>query len=176
MPLIPFKYMPSSWGLKGKSRDRAEAEYSLKDEELARRLADIDLLGTIAFDQEMIAIDLKYGHIDKLAYETALAKIMHVSETDQKLALLDIDLRHSKITELHYAKETATLKDEPWVHGELKKDDNGHYFDFDWNDIFIAELRQKGFTAEADEDVINMWLERNMQEIGMEMFNDPTIL
>ena len=39
---LPFSMMPASWGLKGKSRAIAEAEYYYDGEELEKALAAID--------------------------------------------------------------------------------------------------------------------------------------
>jgi hypothetical protein len=39
---LPFGWMPGHWGLKGKTRLRAQAEYELSGMELDLRLAEID--------------------------------------------------------------------------------------------------------------------------------------
>ena len=39
---LPFSMMPASWGLKGKTRARAEAEYYYEGVELQKELAYIE--------------------------------------------------------------------------------------------------------------------------------------
>ena len=61
---IPFNWMPGSFGLKGRTRDIAQAEYELTGYELERRLLDIkkdDLEPDIAPHgmDEMVAADGK---------------------------------------------------------------------------------------------------------------------
>ena len=68
-------------------------------------------------------------------------------------------------------KERATLKGEPWVSvmdTKVNKDNprNG-FFELDWNDEFIVQLKQAGhgFDGDPDEEIVDRWfrdLARNM--------------
>ena len=97
---------------------------------------------------------------DKAVAETALAK------EQEELAKLS-------------PKERANKKQEPWVsvlETHVNKDNpaNG-FFELDWNEYFVLQLRQSGFGFEGDPDemVVDLWfktLARNMlSEEGLEM-------
>ena len=68
-------------------------------------------------------------------------------------------------------KERANKRKEPWVavlETHVNKDNpaNG-FFELDWNEYFVLQLRQAGygFDGDADETVVDMWfksLARNM--------------
>mgnify|MGYP006290060711 CR=1 FL=1 len=75
-------------------------------------------------------------------------------------------------------KERATKKGEPWVSvldTKVNKDNprNG-FFELDWNDIFIVELKKAGygFDGDPDEEIVDRWFRdivRNMlSEEGMD--------
>ena len=68
-------------------------------------------------------------------------------------------------------KTRATAKGEPWVSvmdTKVNKDNpkNG-FFELDWNDLFIVQLKQAGygFDGDPDEEIVDRWfrdLARNM--------------
>jgi hypothetical protein len=75
-------------------------------------------------------------------------------------------------------KERATRKGEPWVtvlDTHVNKDNvrNG-FFELDWNDIFIVQLKREGygFDGDPEEEIVDRWfrdLARNMlSEEGMD--------
>jgi hypothetical protein len=75
-------------------------------------------------------------------------------------------------------KERATLKKDPWVSvldTHVNKDNirNG-FFELDWNEYFIVQLRQAGYGFEGDpeEEIVDRWFRdivRNMlSEEGMD--------
>jgi hypothetical protein len=75
-------------------------------------------------------------------------------------------------------KERATAKGESWVSvldTHVNKDNirNG-FFELDWNDLFIVQLKQAGygFDGDPDEEIVDRWfrdLARNMlAEDGMD--------
>ena len=60
-------------------------------------------------------------------------------------------------------KERATAKGEPWVavlDTHVNKDNirNG-FFELDWNDIFIVQLKQAGYgyDGDPDEEIVDRW-------------------
>jgi hypothetical protein len=76
-------------------------------------------------------------------------------------------------------KERATRRKEPWVavletHVNKENPANG-FFELDWNDQFVVQLRQAGYGLEGDPDelVVDLWfktLARNMlSDEGLEM-------
>jgi len=60
-------------------------------------------------------------------------------------------------------KEKATMKKEPWVgvlntHVNKENVRNG-FFELDWNDYFIVQLRDEGYGVEGDKDeeIVDRW-------------------
>ena len=60
-------------------------------------------------------------------------------------------------------KEKATMKKEPWVgvlntHVNKENVRNG-FFELDWNDYFIVQLKQQGYGVDGDkdEDIVDRW-------------------
>lgn len=69
-------------------------------------------------------------------------------------------------------KELATEKEEPWVavletHVNPENPRNG-FFELDWNDYFIAYLRDNGYTGGSNEEVVDAWFQDLCKEIGSE--------
>lgn len=68
-------------------------------------------------------------------------------------------------------KERATARGEPWVavldtHVNKENVRNG-FFELDWNEIFVLQLKQAGygFDGDPDEEIVDRWfrdLARNM--------------
>lgn len=60
-------------------------------------------------------------------------------------------------------KERATKKGEPWVavldtHVNKENPRNG-FFELDWNDLFVQQLKQAGygFDGDPDEEIVDRW-------------------
>lgn len=58
-------------------------------------------------------------------------------------------------------KEIATENKEPWVsvlttHVNKENIRNG-FFELDWNDYFIVQLRAAGYRGDHDEELIDQW-------------------
>jgi len=95
-----------------------------------------------------------------VAEKLASQKIAEAADAEAKLEL-------AKLT----PKERATRKGEPWVSvldTHVNKDNirNG-FFELDWNDIFIVQLKQAGYgyDGDPDEEIVDRWfrdLARNM--------------
>lgn len=69
-------------------------------------------------------------------------------------------------------KELATEKEEPWVavletHVNIENPRNG-FFELDWNDYFVAYLRDNGYSGGSDEEVVDGWFQDLCREIGNE--------
>jgi hypothetical protein len=72
---LPFSMMPASWGLKGKSRAIAEAEYYYDGEELEEVLAQLEAETDV--DKEIAKLDVQFKNdkIGKYEYDKAIADI-----------------------------------------------------------------------------------------------------
>jgi arginyl-tRNA synthetase len=67
-------------------------------------------------------------------------------------------------------KELATEKKEPWVavldtHVNKENVRNG-FFELDWNDYFVLQLRSAGYTGEDDEAVVDKWFQELCKNVG----------
>jgi hypothetical protein len=78
-------------------------------------------------------------------------------------------------------KQRATKRKEPWVavletHVNKENPSNG-FFEIDWNEYFVLQLREAGFgfDGDTDETVVDLWFKtivRNMlSEEGLDMAN-----
>ena len=182
MPKLPFGWMPGHWGLRGKTPERAKAEYELSGKELNRRLVEIDT------DEEdlplaLLTLDRKNGDITKEEYDYKYAEIKFEGTDEYHHVVLELDLRYHKINKYEYARKKADLNDEPWV-GVLdhqynpKMGTDGFMFELDWNQRFIQELRAAGYDGSTEEEIVEQWFEDKATEefinfLGDEMENIP---
>ena len=77
-------------------------------------------------------------------------------------------------------KERATAKGEPWVavlDTHVNKDNlrNG-FFELDWNEHFIVQLRQAGYGSEGDpdEEIVDRWFRILCKDVAGEEGVDMT--
>jgi hypothetical protein len=170
--LIPFAWLPAAWGMKGKTRQRAQAEYELEGIELERVLIDLDYVG-LERDIKLIELDYEHGVTTVYDKDRALANLT-LKDNELAIKLLEIDFAERKLTDMEYDKKLATLKGEGWVRiinvkPEGDKPNHGE-LELDWNDAFVEELRQGGYEGAADEQVVDMWLSDLCRNIAMEQF------
>jgi hypothetical protein len=78
-------------------------------------------------------------------------------------------------------KERATLRGEPWVSvldTHVNKDNirNG-FFELDWNDEFIVQLKQAGygFDGDPEEEIVDRWFRDLASNMLMEQGLDPRV-
>jgi hypothetical protein len=69
-------------------------------------------------------------------------------------------------------KEIATEKKEPWVavletHVNSENVRNG-FFELDWNDYFIVQLRSNGYQGDSEEAIVDKWFQDLCRNIGAE--------
>lgn len=69
-------------------------------------------------------------------------------------------------------KELATERKEPWVcvlNTHVNKDNikNG-FFELDWNDYFVLQLRSSGYEGVTDEEVVDKWFSELCRNVGDE--------
>lgn len=173
---LPFGSLPGHWGLKGKTREIAKAEYELEGYELKKRLLEIkaDEITEKEFAKKLIDIEFEFGKIDK---NTQLRKLVDLIEDEQqrKLATLELDFKEGKISDTEYQKQTATLKGEPWVTvlnlGFGGKNSLEGSFELDWNDQFIEDLKSKGYNATTPDAIVNQWFMEVCRNVALEEFD-----
>jgi hypothetical protein len=144
---IPFKFTPAAWGLKGKSYQRAEAEYYYAGEELERALAKIDHDEEKDQKRALLEIDKKYGHKTKNEYE-------------------------KEIAQLDGEPWVGVIKSEFHPENEV----NGLNFELDWNDEFVEMLRQNGYEGVNEDRMVESWFNDLCTAVAMEqgVFEDLT--
>lgn len=153
--IIPFKFLPASWGLSGKSREIAEAEYYYKGVDLEKRIAEIDAVDELSAELEKLEIDLNHKNITVQQYNRKRADLLD----EPYVEVLNIGLSEST-------------------------PDNG-FVELDWNNKFIDMLHKHGFKGMSDDEMVNKWFnqlcrtvllqEMNDQDYGLEnVENDPT--
>ncbi len=69
-------------------------------------------------------------------------------------------------------KERATEAKEPWVavldtHVNKENVRNG-FFELDWNEYFVLQLKQAGYKGETDEAVVDLWFQELCKNVGAE--------
>jgi hypothetical protein len=180
---IPFAFLPGSWGLSGKTRKIAAAEYYHTGWYLEKALAEINNEGNPdKLDLDMVGINLKYKQIEPYDAEIKTAELNHKiskSTDDNVLALakLDIDLKYEKTYQQEYDRKSADLLGKPfmampkisWDPADPKKT----YFELDYNEYFVTYLEQHGY-AGNEETIINQWLNDICSSILDEMVsNEP---
>jgi hypothetical protein len=75
-------------------------------------------------------------------------------------------------------KEVANAKKEPWVavlDTHVNKDNikNG-FFELDWNEYFVLQLRAAGYSGTSDEDIVDQWFSELCRNVGGEEGIDMT--
>ena len=77
-------------------------------------------------------------------------------------------------------KERATQKGEPWIavldtKVNPENPRNG-FFELDWNELFIVQLKQAGYGADGDpeEEIVDRWFRELTYQMFLEGGQDPT--
>lgn len=159
--LIPFNLLPASWGLRGKAFDVAKAHYELEGMELELRMAEIEKEGA---DQSRAINEINYRHGTISEYDWMKRHIEIETEgnpTELAVELMKLDMETGRITKREGEKQIANLLNEPWVgivdEGlEPGMGPNGFYFEFDWNDRWIEDLRLANYTG-TEEEIMEKW-------------------
>jgi hypothetical protein len=111
---------------------------------------------------ELLRIQWVHGEITEREYKVGVAKILVAPGVDLELEILDIDLSLGLIEQQPYEKQCATIKGEPYIcvlNSEYNPEDklDGLYFEFDWNDKWIDELREAGYTGFTEDQIVERW-------------------
>ena len=121
---LPFSVWPASWGLKGKTRARAEAEYYLTGEALERRMIEIDHeTGSFEYKMLNLGLDLKYEKISQYEYDLAVLDLKYPEGDTRELARLIVEFEHQRINERDFEMASNAINyknsDRDRVIGEL---------------------------------------------------------
>lgn len=180
-PLIPFGMLPGHWGLRGKTRLIAQAEYELSGLDLDLRLAEI--MHDDAQAQSLAKLDarLKHKDIDLYSYDVEYNKVRLEGDPILGEVLLDIELKHHRISKQEHDRKLADLRSEPWVNMPDMKwdpaDPSKSYFQLDYNDHFVTFLRSHNYTGVTDEQVVERWLNDVCRSVAQDIQDtDPTFI
>jgi hypothetical protein len=109
--IIPFGWLPGSWGLRGKTRERAEAEYYFDGHELDSKLVDIDHeKGTKEHAMAKAKVDFKHKKTDAFEHDKRVIEIEYAG--DQKalaLELARVHNKHGKLSDYDFAITSAEI-------------------------------------------------------------------
>ena len=75
-------------------------------------------------------------------------------------------------TETLNSKDSATAKKEPFVavlntHVNSTNVRNG-FFELDWNEYFIVQLKEAGYSGESEEVIVDQWFKDLCRDVAME--------
>ena len=124
---IPFWMMPASWGLKGKTREIAEAEYYLEGKDLEEKLAEINAETPEEKEIAKLAVKLKHEEISQAAYDKAVSTI----KKEPWVNVVKMGVNPTNVTQ--------------------------GFFELDWNDEFVIMLQEAGIQGTSDEEIVNKW-------------------
>lgn len=174
--IIPFSWYPYSWGLAGKTREIAKAEYELTGYELEKQLLRIkqDELEEQDFLKKNAALDLKHKKLTQSEYDRFMLSFI-TDEKKRDIAFLTLDYEEGKIKEIDYSKQLATLNDQPWVtvlNMDFTKGSSLEgSFELDWNEAFVKKLESEGYKGPSPDIVVNQWFMEICRNVAMEEFD-----
>jgi hypothetical protein len=103
-----------------------------------------------------------------------LKKIFGITEMENAIAETRAVAQEAaaKEQEALSPKDQATQNKEPWVavlNTHVNKDNirNG-FFELDWNEYFVLQLRSAGYRGESDEDIVNQWFTELCRNVAAE--------
>jgi hypothetical protein len=117
--------------------------------------------------KKMLGIDKIEDRANRME-EAARQMASYVDEANKKVAEAEEKLAEKNKT----PKELANENKEPWVavlDTHVNKDSikNG-FFELDWNDYFVLQLRTAGYAGESDEEVVDKWFTELCRNVGGE--------
>jgi hypothetical protein len=124
---LPFWMLPASWGLKGKTREIAEAEYYHEGQDLEEKLAEINANTPEEKEIAKLAVKLKHEEISQDAYDKAVATI----KKEPWVNVVKMGVNPTNVTQ--------------------------GFFELDWNEEFIVMLQEAGIEGMSDEEIVNKW-------------------
>ena len=124
---IPFWMMPASWGLTGKSRAIAEAEYYFEGDALEEKLLEINTPDPDELAVAKLAHQLKKEKITQEQHDKEVARI----RKEPWVNVVKMGINPTNVS--------------------------AGFFELDWNDEFVIMLQENGYTGTSDEEIVNKW-------------------
>jgi hypothetical protein len=178
---IPFGWWPGHWGLTGKTRERAQAEYELSGFDLDMRLAEIDHEDPTKLELARLDVKLKHNQITSYEYDVQYNTVRLKDDALLPEVLLDLELKHHRISKLEHDRKLADLRSEPWVNmPDIKwdpSDPSRSYFELDYNEHFVSFLRNNGYKGVSDDQVVESWLTEVCRAVALDLAQeDPAFV
>jgi uncharacterized membrane protein YdbT with pleckstrin-like domain len=112
--------------------------------------------------------------IDKIETATAEANALKIQAEENAMEAVKAAIAAKAKAEMatKTPKEIATEKKEPWVtvletHVNSENVRNG-FFELDWNEYFIVQLRSNGYQGDSEETIVDKWFQDLCRNIGAE--------
>lgn len=107
---------------------------------------------------------LEYLYVPSLERDLEINKIKYTEDSmEYKKQVLWIKNHYNEISDLIYQKELHTLEGKPFIElieGKYSKDEYGSgrlSFEFEWNQLFILELKKNGYAGMDPDEIVNNW-------------------
>ena len=171
-PIIPFSWWPASWGLRGKTRQIAEAEYRYDGIDLDYALVNIENSDADSRGKARLKVDLKHNRITQYEYDCAILEKETHDENTKLRSILEIEFKHGKISQPEYERKLADINQEPWVAMPKVSwnpaDPGKTFFDIDYNEFFVQDLRNHGYQG-TETEIIDTWMNDICSAVADEM-------
>jgi hypothetical protein len=144
--LMAFGIWPANWGLEGKRRLEALAEYYLDGEDLERELLNIRIENKESeeYARASLEIDYKYDKITENLY---------------------LKEKASFDGEPYFTVVSGSY--------EAANDGVGRFeFELDWNEIFVEGLVEDGWEGITDDQIVNSWFDEVCRQMISEESED----
>ena len=112
--------------------------------------------------------------IDKIENEVANATRLKIeAEAAAAKAIDEANLAKEEQRQAKLSpKELATERKEPWIavlDTHVNKDNirNG-FFELDWNEYFVLQLKDSGYQGDSEEAVVDKWFQELCKGVGSE--------
>ena len=109
-----------------------------------------------------------------MSLKNTLKKIFGINEMNEAIAETRAIAQEAAAKEQANLspKELATQNKEPWVtvlntHVNKENIRNG-FFELDWNEYFVLQLRSAGYRGESDEEIVNQWFTELCRNVAAE--------
>ena len=132
------------------------------------------MLGIDKIEQQIsIETQRKLSEIEEQI--TAASKLkLAAEETAQEAVRAAISAKEQERLAKLSPKELANEKKEPWVgvlETHVNKENIKHgFFDLDWNEYFVLELRSAGYKGTTDEEVVDQWFSDLCRHVALETY------
>ena len=88
-------------------------------------------------------------------------KLIQNKKAEESVEQVELTTEEARRAALDAEKEEATKKGEPWVavlDTQVNPDNirNG-FFELDWNNEFIEQLLDAGYSGESNEEIVDAW-------------------